>query len=177
MVPFVIIIVPRMDFAHAVLELKVYVFGGTSDGFSHNALSTCEVYDSKMNNWTSIASMPTKRCHAVAVTIDHDTIIVMGGFVTTVYSKKYEVVDTIEEYTPSTNQWRTLPWRLPNRRADFGVAYDHRTNQLMIVGGSSPIEPLPTHTRAVYTRRQPFQSNEWIKCPLEWERHSFGYCS
>ena len=60
------------------LEKKIYVFGGTVDPFSSNALVSYEVYDITLNEWQSIASMQVPRFHSSAVLL-RDRIYLFGG--------------------------------------------------------------------------------------------------
>ena len=54
------------------LEIEIYVFCGTVDPFSSNSLVSCEVYDTILNEWLSIASMQVPRFHSSAVHLrDH----------------------------------------------------------------------------------------------------------
>jgi hypothetical protein len=140
-----------------VLNNMVYVFGGSSDGSAKGALSTCEVYDNKKNSWSTIASMSTPRWKATVTVVDN-VLLVMGGETFGMCR-----VATIEEYTPATGTWRTLSWTLPQPRDALGSSYETTTRQLMIAGGWTGSSKTEQH---VYTRVQPFESNEWKLGPI-----------
>lgn len=101
--------------------------------------------------------------------VDH-TILVMGGD-----DKHVDLTDTIFEYTPATNKWRTLPWRLPAPVSSFGAIYDPGSRTLMIAGGFPNYEE-DSPNQYVWTRTQPFTSNEWIRGTHQFHDSCFGYC-
>lgn len=135
----------------------VTVFGGCDPNtYSLAGIDSCEVYteDAKTGEgkWSRIADMPTARWGAAIVVVD-DTILVMGG-------KGTKRFDIIEEYTPATNKWRTLPLKLPHPVYEIGAVYHSSTKTLMIAGGNGMF----TYERyPVYTIVQPFAANTWVK--------------
>ena len=132
-----------------VYENKVYVFG----------VQTCEVYDEKKNSWCMIADRPIiERWDESAVV--GQVILVMGG-VNSNYGVNDNYSDTIEEYTPLTDKWRTLSWKLPQPRGYFGASYNSTTGILMICGGCTHKANMETN---VYLRGEPLESNEWQLC-------------
>ena len=60
------------------LEKKTYLFGGTVDPFSLNALVSCEVYDITLNEWQSIVPLQVPRFHGSAV-LFRDQAYLFGG--------------------------------------------------------------------------------------------------
>jgi N-acetylneuraminic acid mutarotase len=68
---------PRADAALAVLNGKIYIFGGTEtdDG---SATSTIFVYDPDLDQWTTSSSMPFKRLALSASMVD-GRIYILGG--------------------------------------------------------------------------------------------------
>ncbi|MCH7760475.1 T9SS type A sorting domain-containing protein [candidate division TA06 bacterium] len=103
---------PRGRLAAAVVNGKVYVFGGT-DNF-YNALDRCEVYDPVTNTWTPKASMPTPR-QFLSAAVWRDTLIyVMGG---DGGMESPTSLNTIEVYDPLTNIWMTASSLLKPRRS------------------------------------------------------------
>jgi hypothetical protein len=137
---------------------RVYVFGGKRKV----GLKRGDMYeeDSKTcSGWSSIADMSIDRSSAAAVVVDA-TILVMGGS-----SQSVGLTDSIEEYTPLTNTWRTLSWRLPRSTHSFAAVYHRETKTLMIAGGSISSmnwgeKPDPHGCVMVYTPPA-FESNEW----------------
>jgi hypothetical protein len=84
--------------------------------------------------------MPKARSQATAVVVG-ETILVMGD-------------STIDEYSPFTNEWRTLSWQLPPHKAFTGsraVSYDPITGSLMIIEDG-----------AIYVRKRPFEEEKWV---------------
>jgi N-acetylneuraminic acid mutarotase len=135
-----------------VFDNRVYIFGGNSP--SDSPISQCEVYDDKKNSWNMwLTAAPTSRSYLTTVVVG-TVILVMGGL------RGDARTDLIEEYTPSTNTWRTLSWKLPQSRYDFGASFNATTGVLMIGGGKGD----ESTSKNVYTRKQPFESNEWILC-------------
>jgi hypothetical protein len=157
----------RSGSACAVHENKVYVFGGSREGYSTDPLSSCEVYDEKKDRWTRIAPMSTGRFDATAVVVG-STILVLGGAVTD--AGQLRRTDMITEYTPTTNTWRTSSWALPQPRRRFGASYKASAGLLIIAGG------IGGGTTNVYTRSHPFVTNEWIRCPDVKLDAYCGYC-
>jgi hypothetical protein len=145
---------------HPTLSSEMYSFESRSTN-SGDGKSAAEVTATtrESNVWSSvgIAAMPSYKKDATSVVIG-DTIFIMGGAGTL-----REKSDTIFEYTPATDTWRLLPWRLPQPRTYFAAVYDATTRTLMIAGGvddlcddlSFSIDP------GVYTIQQPFEHNEW----------------
>jgi hypothetical protein len=85
----------RSSHASAVLNGKIYVFGGQSAAGS--VLNSVEEYDPALNAWTARASMPTARYKLAACALGQ-SIYVLGGQGT---SRLVQVHD------PATNSWST----------------------------------------------------------------------
>jgi hypothetical protein len=114
---------------------KVYMFSGQAGRPTYETTSKCEVYSEDPitgsgGHWSSIADIPHPVERSTAVVVD-DVILVLGGF------SDNEGADIIQEYTPATNKWRVLPWKLPQPRCSFAAVYDPFTKTLMIAGVSS----------------------------------------
>jgi hypothetical protein len=111
-------IMPRSMHCCAVMEKKIFVFGGFAvpkkgrpaplpahailGGGGTSAAANignvpCEVYDHATGLWTEIGSMPSTsyRFHAATVVVDQK-ILLLGG------SAPIAAVDTVLEYTPGT---------------------------------------------------------------------------
>jgi hypothetical protein len=117
----------RLNFGSCVLNHRIYVFGSKSD--------TSSAYDIKTNAWCEILQSPMRDddilggVNGVPVVVGDDTILLIGN----------DSHRRIEEYTPSTDTWRILPWELPDeRRYHYGVAYDSSTGSLIVLGGHDP---------------------------------------
>ncbi|XVF40556.1 hypothetical protein PTKIN_Ptkin01aG0123200 [Pterospermum kingtungense] len=71
--------IPRYDFACAVCENKIYVAGGKSNLGSPRGISSAEVYDPALDEWTPLPNMSTLRYKCVGLTWQ-GKICVVGGF-------------------------------------------------------------------------------------------------
>ena len=83
--------------ASAILDSKIYVFGGNSI----ESRESFEVFNIKENEWKKLY-LPNKRSHATAVTLN-DKIYLIGGLVGDQNNRK--VSNTVDIYTPATNSW------------------------------------------------------------------------
>ncbi|MCM3871311.1 MAG: hypothetical protein ND895_11555, partial [Pyrinomonadaceae bacterium] len=97
----------RYGMATGVIDGKIYVAGGTSDGT--NMLNTLEVFDPVMNTWSTVAPMPAMRYTAFAGVIS-GKLYVAGGH------DGSSTVATLFVYDPATNTWSTLA-PMPTARA------------------------------------------------------------
>ncbi|MGF2685372.1 Kelch repeat-containing protein [Marinobacter sp. DUT-3] len=88
--------------AVAVLNSKLYVFGGSTAPFS-GAVANAAVYDPASNSWTQLADMPTPRGGPTAQAID-GVIYVIGGM-----GGNGASLATVEVYNPGSNSWQTAP--------------------------------------------------------------------
>ena len=86
---------PRLAYAIAAYQGKVYVFGG-SEGQGY--VDTTYIYDPSTGRWSLGAPMPIGRGFAAAATLDN-AIYVVGG-----YADGHEL-DRCDRYLPQTNQW------------------------------------------------------------------------
>jgi len=117
-----------------VIEGKLYVAGGLrcdlifrdlAEFAEHNFLSALEVYDPKINKWSKLSDMPTKKFSFGTGVIDKKLYFV-GGF---------PDMSALEMYDPKTSKWLKLA-DMPTPRADLGAcAID---NLLYAFGGNSP---------------------------------------
>lgn len=71
--------IPRCDFACTVWEDKIYVAGGKSSVACARGISSAEVYDPSLDEWTPLPNMSTLRYKCVGLTW-HGKIHVVGGF-------------------------------------------------------------------------------------------------
>ncbi|MCE9501514.1 MAG: hypothetical protein K8R21_13590 [Leptospira sp.] len=83
---------------------SIWILGGTSNG--NTPLAQVDMYDPVDNIWyTNITSIPTPRLFAGVVS-NNGKIYVMGGLKSV--SGIFTTVNTVEEYTPATNTWKTM---------------------------------------------------------------------
>jgi hypothetical protein len=149
----------RSSLSGAIVDSKVFVFGGTSSGKNEDAVASGESLDIGTGIWTLITPPPTRRVQAVAVVVE-DKVLVMGGIIASVEEGKtvMTVSDSVEEYTPSNNSWRSLTWRLPSSRTGFGATY-HPNGTLLITGGWG------SNGAKSWVLHAPFTHSSWI--PLD----------
>jgi N-acetylneuraminic acid mutarotase len=104
---------------------NIYVFGGAGAAAVSNGTF---IYHPRTNTWTEGANLPTPREGAQAITLPDGRIVVIGGEArgtsgcTTDLCQDGTVYNTVEEYTPASNTWRTLaPLMTPRYR--FAAAF------------------------------------------------------
>ncbi len=92
-------IIPRSSAAAAVVDSKIYIFGGTSNNIHGSFLTSFEKFDPDTNTWTNIGDMPIGRFSEVALSVNN-RIYILGG-----YTTDYKRTTRIDIYDPSTNTW------------------------------------------------------------------------
>ncbi len=90
---------PRMAYAAAAWDGKLYLFGGW-DGSAYSAW--VYAYDPVADTWSSRASMPAPRGFSAAAALG-DAIYVVGGFDGQIESR------VCERYRPRNDRWETCP--------------------------------------------------------------------
>jgi len=154
-------------FSVAVLNNKVYLFGGdSSDPAKCNANY---VYDPSNDTWTINAPMPTCRS-APAVAVWNGKIYVIGGSVTINNVETY--LDTHEAFDPSTNTWETkapLPTPRSSHRAEAV------NNKIYVFGGST--YDSVTYVTTYYDTNEEYDplADTWsTKTPMPTARSTFA---
>jgi N-acetylneuraminic acid mutarotase len=111
---------------------KLYVVGG-SDG--SQTVGTNRVYDPAANSW-SIRASATARILAASGVVN-DRLYLAGGCLPGGCGGG-NVVNLLEEYDPSTNQWTT---KAPMPTVRSGAAAAGIDGKLYVVGGNAPCTP------------------------------------
>jgi N-acetylneuraminic acid mutarotase len=97
---------PRLSFAIAAYNNKIYVFGGlkvtASGGLSRYSCSINEAYDPINNTWTAAVSMPTGTSSMQANTVN-GKIYVIGGLTGDISADL--AVNTTQIYDPISDSW------------------------------------------------------------------------
>ena len=95
---------PRMEFGTAVVNGKIYVFGG----YSGSVLSRVDEYDPATGIWREMADMPTPRRLMAGAAIN-GKIYAIGGWNFTGLSSSCGATFSFatEEYDPQTDNWTT----------------------------------------------------------------------
>lgn len=90
---------PRSAAAATVCNESIYVIGGATKPNTAET-TTVECFDSKNQTWSTVAEISAPRDYIAAVTINHDTIIAVGGF-----DPSSESTKIVEEYNVTQNKW------------------------------------------------------------------------
>ena len=111
--------IERAEALRAVLDNKIYVFGGFSG--ADGPVKRSDVYNPATDTWTQIADLPTRLTHA-GVAVEGRDVYVAGGYVgigSTGYNQTFGVTD-VWKYNVDVDQWTTMP-DLPRRLASGGL--------------------------------------------------------
>ncbi|MBW5482976.1 Kelch repeat-containing protein [Streptomyces bambusae] len=142
----------------------VYAVGGFN--FTDDVLNTVEAYSPSTNQWKAVPSMSTLRvalggasapCPQDVEGLKGACVYAVGGFNFT-----DDALETVEAYSPSTNQWRTLPslgtprFELTSTTAPCPRNDTHRSKKICVyaIGGSPsfPFVPLRSAEALVVDR-------------------------
>ncbi len=150
---------PRLAYALATYEDKVYLFGG-SDGQGY--ANTTYIYDPSRNLWTTGAPLPVERGFAAAAPLG-DSIYVVGGF-----ADGHEF-NRCDRYLPKADRWEQCA---PMFVARGGLSLAPVAGQLLAVGGGF------TGYLSFNERYDP-NSNSWsvVPTPFTGEWRSMGTAS
>jgi N-acetylneuraminic acid mutarotase len=140
---------------------KLYVFGGTSiNPVQNNDTSPVYVFDFEAGEWSTAASMPTRRVAGVAVVLD-DAIYIVGG--TGFGQRNNEML----RYLPETDEWETLEQQPIVRDHVAGAVLD---GKIWAIGGRQ-IGREDYDSVSIYDP----QTSEWtVGPPLNVGRAGFG---
>jgi hypothetical protein len=95
---------PRLYFASAAYENKIYCIGGHTELDTFLGLN--EVYDTLTDSWTNMTAMPTPRAYLQANEVN-GKIYLIGGQTPT-ESDRYGIKTNVNEaYDPQTDTWET----------------------------------------------------------------------
>lgn len=139
--------VPRIDMASAVVEGKLYVFGGILPGQASKTYDVADdwiaVSDSTALTpgdkavWTALAPMPTPRSGAAAIAVSGQ-IWVIGGATT-----HGAPTGAVEVFNPANSSWSARPpLQVPRAFPAVGLLNE----KIVVAGGvagSSPLEDTP----------------------------------
>lgn len=96
---------PKDHFSSAVLNGKIYAFGGEHGHHTlHLQQTDMHVYDPATDTWTQLASMPLGKSHIESGSFVLDGKIVMAGGQT----DNFDSTTSVVAYDPSANAWTTL---------------------------------------------------------------------
>lgn len=124
--------IQRVEALPAVVDGKVYVFGGFSG--NNGPVARTDVYDPATNAWTRVADMPERLTH-VGVAVAGRDVYFAGAYVGTGpgYQQQFSSVK-VWKYNVDSNAW-SAGTPLPVARASGGLSYVN--GYLYFFGGSS----------------------------------------
>ena len=102
----------RSNHAVAVLDDRIYVFGGNENP------NRTEVYDPRADSWKELAEMPIPRQHInYSAVTSNGKVYVMGGIEKRA-AKEFVITDMNQEYDPATDTWTDrIPLPSPRQNA------------------------------------------------------------
>lgn len=133
--------IPRDDHVAVLLKNgRVLIAGGIrSSGGKLQVLAAAEIYDPATGLWTLTGSLTTRRSLLTANLLTDGRVLAAGG-----YDNSFQALDSIEEYSPVSGQWRLLRPTLTTAR------FQHTTTALLdgsliVAGGYDQArEQIPT---------------------------------
>lgn len=121
----------RMGHSAAVVNERIFVFGGVSNHRHQRAVESAEMYDPEEDRWDEIEPLPYPLYLSGAAAVD-GKIYIFGG-----YSVSGEPVDSVLVYNVDRDSYHLFD-RIPDGpRTAMGVAAT-RGDLIMIIGGMSP---------------------------------------
>jgi len=159
---------------------KIFVIGGAgyhpgqkedvsiSAAVPHRSVATNEVYDPRTNTWETRAPMNVPRNHVAGAAVG-GKIYAIGGRVGWSFVGSSSV-DTVEEYDPATDRWRTRSRMLYPRS---GMAYGTDGRLIYTAGG----EYLDTEMVGVFRNLEAYDParDRWYSLPpMSVARHGFA---
>jgi len=143
--------VPNRD-CHAAaydpLNDKIYMIGGTSNGYADSIANLCQRYDPAADTWSLMTPIPTPRCWMSAAYV-RGNVYVAGGISTTSAASAAN-----EEYTITANSWTS---RRPLPVAELAFMTGVWRDSLIYIIGGMDGSYSPIMTPQVYN---PF-TNSW----------------
>lgn len=118
----------RHGAASAVLDGRLFVFGGTREGGA--ALALAEVYDPRSNEWTALAPLPAPMSFAAA-TAARDRAVVLAGEAGAATGSTAGA--PAWSYDVAADAWSVLP---PGPRPRSGAAAAWRGDAVYVLGGA-----------------------------------------
>ncbi|MBD3859704.1 hypothetical protein IEE86_08130 [Bacillus sp. 28A-2] len=94
----------RLHSSSAVVDGKIFVFGGSSEKSSSN--KNTYMYDPYKNEWSSKADMPRERTDSAAVVIGKKVYVIGGAY--------QDSTKTIDIYDVESDTWSETPINIPN---------------------------------------------------------------
>ena len=119
-----------------LLDDKIYLIGGNTNGHWNGFVSWVDVLDLKSGQWTALPDAPHARDHFQAVLVD-GKIVAAGG--RTTFAQNNHTFDLtvpeVDVFDPVLQQWTTLTANIPTSRA--GCCAVGRDGKVIVIGGES----------------------------------------
>ena len=109
----------RFALAAAAVNGKIYALGGKPS--ETTITDRLEEYDPATNTWTVKAPVPTAR-YDLSAEMVNGKIYTIGGWSPGLGSGALRPNDTVQEYDPATNTWKSKTYLYPPGRHDLGLA-------------------------------------------------------
>lgn len=123
----------KHNYSSIVYEDKIYVFGGGVNDGEGNAIwganSTIEVYDTILDTWESIGTMPTSLFYG-GIVVYGDEVIILGGF-----RVSDDPESRVDVFSLTTHNWTK---GVPLIQASVAMGVLEYQDQLYVSGGSDP---------------------------------------
>lgn len=104
----------RSEAESAVVDGKIYVFGGYTDTSFIPKTKRTDVYDPVNNTWQRLEDMPNPITHAGTAVAGRD-IYLAGGLIGTAAGTEINAARDVWKYNVDTNKWTAMP-KLPRPR-------------------------------------------------------------
>ncbi len=111
---------PRMDLAAVAIGGWLYAIGGEYI-IPHSVMATVEEYDQASNSWRSREDMRTSRAGLAAAVVGERIYSIGGENFNGLFDGTFQILATMEEYDPATNQWHRRAG-MPTARSGLAVA-------------------------------------------------------
>jgi hypothetical protein len=160
-------LLPRRDFATAMLDGRIYVIGGgdvMAGVIPAPPTTTVEVYDPAAESWTSLAPLSGPRRNLAAEVVGGE-LFALGGYTGT-FTLDAGYRRVVEVYDPVGNAW-TMAEDMPIPRADFASA--PIATQLIVAGGGNWVQAL-TDVSSLDAASGTWQMRTPMPTALAWPR-------
>lgn len=119
-------ITPRGCFTAVCFDDKIFVIGGINN--TERFLDKCEIFSKFADCWHPMPALNIARNNASSVRLNNDSVYCFGG------SNQTGIIDSIEMFSFSLNEWKILEIKLPNP-VSLCCSFRINDNKILIMGG------------------------------------------